>query len=170
MMFNDRDLGLLGTGALLAVVCLILPLPLVGNIVLGLSVLVGFILLALLRLGPDRVPLEVWLLRRIRYRRQTRRYTYQQPGDARRRAWRLGRPRPDSDSRQGVPKAAPVPPADSATFPPAARRHSVTLALDEVGVYPLVTVLLAVIGIYFLVWLAQGGAAEIAYWMGGLFP
>jgi hypothetical protein len=40
--------------------------------------------------------------------------------------------------------------------------------MEEVGVYPLVTVLLTVIGIYFLVWLAQGGAAEISLLIGGL--
>jgi len=67
-MFNDRDLGVLGAGALLAVLCLVLPLPFVGKVVLGLSVLVGFIVLALLRLGPDRIALEEWLIRRIRFR------------------------------------------------------------------------------------------------------
>jgi len=53
-MFNDRDLGILGGGALLAVLCLFLPLPFVGKMVIGFLVLVGFMALALLRLGPDR--------------------------------------------------------------------------------------------------------------------
>jgi len=61
-MFNDRDLGILGGGALLAVLCLFLPLPFVGKVVIGFLVLVGFMALALLRLGPDRVPPEVWLM------------------------------------------------------------------------------------------------------------
>jgi len=43
-----------------------------------------------------------------------------------------------------------------------------SFALDEIGIYPLVTVLLAVSGLYFLVWLAQGGAEEIARLIGGL--
>jgi hypothetical protein len=38
----------------------------------------------------------------------------------------------------------------------------VALALPQSRVYPLVTVLLAVLGVYFVAWLAQGGAAEIA--------
>jgi hypothetical protein len=38
----------------------------------------------------------------------------------------------------------------------------VALALPESGVYPLVTALLAVLGVYFVAWLAQGGAEEIA--------
>jgi hypothetical protein len=48
------------------------------------------------------------------------------------------------------------------------RYYPLTFALDEVGIYPLVTVLLAVLGIYFLTWLAQDGAAEIEHLIGGL--
>ncbi len=105
-MFNDRDLGILGAGALLAVVCLILPLPFVGKIVLGLFVLVGFIVLALLRLGPDRIPLEAWLLRRIRFRLQARRYTYQQPGYLHKRLWRSGKKRHSKNTQEPEPQAA----------------------------------------------------------------
>src|SRR3990170_644067 len=77
-MFNDRDLGILGAGALLAVLCLFLPLPFAGKVVIGFLVLVGFMALALLRFGPDRVPPEVWLARRFRYANQTRKYVNQQ--------------------------------------------------------------------------------------------
>ena len=77
-MFNDRDLGILGAGALLAVLCLFLPFSFVGKVVVGFLVLVGFMALALLRLGPDRVPPEVWLTRRFRYSMQTRQYVNQQ--------------------------------------------------------------------------------------------
>ena len=77
-MFNDRDLGILGAGALLAVLCLFLPLSFTGKVVIGFLVLVGFMALALLRLGPDRVPPEVWLMRRFRYSMQTRQYVNQQ--------------------------------------------------------------------------------------------
>ena len=45
---------------------------------IGFLVLVGFMALALLRLGPDRVPPEVWLTRRFRYSMQTRQYVNQQ--------------------------------------------------------------------------------------------
>ena len=50
-MFNDRDLGILGAGALLAVLCLFLPFSFVGKVVVGFLVLVGFMALALLRAG-----------------------------------------------------------------------------------------------------------------------
>jgi hypothetical protein len=166
MMFNDRDLGVLGAGALLAVLCLVLPLPFVGKVMLGLTVLVGFIMLALLRLGPDRIPLEEWLLRRIRFRLQARRYTYQQPGYSTRQRWRFRKARARAEITAQEPQAAHA--VDS---PGVALKDSfrpMALGLEEVGVYPLVTVLLAVIGIYFLVWLSQGGAAEISQLIGGL--
>ena len=38
-MFNDRDLGILGAGALLAVLCLFLPLSFTGKVVIGFLVL-----------------------------------------------------------------------------------------------------------------------------------
>lgn len=166
-MFNDRDLGVLGVGALLAVLCLILPLPFAGKVVLGLSILVGFVVLAFLRLGPDRIPLEEWLRRRIRFRLQARRYTYQQPGYSKKRPWRLRNKRRQQDA--GEPETQPAAPTRTPISPPVGSYYPVAFALDDVGIYPLVTVLLAVIGIYFLVWLAQGGAAEISRLIGGLF-
>jgi hypothetical protein len=165
-MFNDRDLGILGAGALLAVLCLILPLPFVGKVVLGLSVLVGFIVLALLRLGPDRIPLEEWLLRRIRFRLQARRYTFQQPGYSRKDRWRLGKQRSQAAVRE--PEKHASPPAQTPVSKPAEGYRPLSFALDEIGIYPLVTMLLAVIGVYFIVWLAHGGVEEIALLIGGL--
>ena len=75
-MFNDRDLAILGAGALLGVACLLLPLPLAVKAVLGTFVLAGAGCLALLRLGPDRIPFEAWLLRRLRFSLRPRRLTY----------------------------------------------------------------------------------------------
>ena len=166
-MFNDRDLGILGAGALLAVMCLILPLPFVGKIILGLSILVGFIVLALLRLGPDRIPLEEWLRRRIRFRLQARRYTFQQPGYSQKDHWRLRRQRSRATDQE--PNKCTPSSTQTQVSRPIESSRPLTFALDEIGIYPLVTVLLAVIGIYFLVWLAQGGAEEIALLIGGLF-
>jgi hypothetical protein len=77
-MFNNRDLYILGGGALLAVLCLFLPLSFVGKVVVAFLVLIGFMVFALLRLGPDRVPPEVWMMRRFRYAMQTRQYVNQQ--------------------------------------------------------------------------------------------
>jgi hypothetical protein len=44
-----------------------------------------------------------------------------------------------------------------------------TLAWEEVGIYRLVTVLLAVVGIYFIFWLYQGGSQQIGFWMRTMF-
>ncbi len=145
-MFNDRDLGILGAGALLAVLSLFLPLSFAGKVVVGFLVLVAFMALALLRLGADRVPLEVWLLRRFRYSMQTRQYVNQQA----------------ASRRQTPPPSRPAAPESAAPAPPAF--WPLDLAWREVGVYPLLTVWLAVVGIYFTHWLANGGAQDLAVW------
>jgi hypothetical protein len=145
-MFNDRDLGILGGGALLAVLCLFLPFSFVGKIVVGFLVLILFMVLALLRLGPDRVPPEIWLQRRIRYGMDVRKYVNQrEPSSV-----NMG------TAQQTIP-SSPVP-AAAAQFQP------LNLAWAEVGVYPLLTVFLAVVAIYFSVWLARGGADQLAIW------
>jgi len=143
-MFNNRDLYIIGGGALTAVLCLFLPLSFVGKVVIGFLVLVGFMVLALLRLGPDRVPPEIWMMRRFRYAMQTRRYVNQQ-----------------ATTRRGGEEngKAPFPgQAASSVIQP------IDLAWNEVGVYPLLTALLGVVGIYFSVWLANGGAEELSVW------
>lgn len=148
-MFNNRDLGILGFGTLLAVLCLFLPMSFTGKVVIGFLVLVAFMALALLRLGPDRVPPEVWLQRRVRYAWKTRQYVNQQTET--RRA-------DDTEASKSQHKEK-HPSFDVHTiFMP------VDFAWDEVGVYPLLTVLLAVVGIYFSVWLANGGAEELSIW------
>ena len=156
-MFNDRDLGILGTGAVLAILCLFLPLSFTGKVVIGFLVLVGFMALALLRLGPDRVPPEVWLMRRFRYSMQTRQYVNQQAASKKTEA--------DPSPRQKVERPStrreqPAPVFDSN----AVHTRPIDLAWNEVGIYPLLTVLLGVVGIYFAVWLANGGAQEISIW------
>ncbi len=151
-MFNDRDLGILGAGALLAVLCLFLPFSFAGKVVIGFLVLVGFMALALLRLGPDRVPPEVWLSRRFRYSMQTRQYVNQQTATR----------RTENESQSSKQKAER--PAASFNSQPVIR--PIDLAWDEVGVYPLLSILLGVIGVYFVVWLARGGAEELSIWFG----
>ncbi len=159
-MFNDRDLGILGAGALLAVLCLFLPISFVGKVVVGFLVLVGFMALALLRLGPDRVPPEVWLTRRFRYSMQTRQYVNQQTATHK------------TESVQESPKQKPERPTFEREHPaPSFNKQNtqtvmrpVDLAWEEVGVYPLLTALLGVVGVYFAVWLANGGAVELSLW------
>ena len=159
-MFNNRDLGILGTGALLAVLCLFLPLSFTGKVVIGFLLLVGFMALALLRLGPDRVPPEVWLMRRFRYSIQTRQYVNQQAASRKTE----GYPPPPKQKTQR-PTMEPERPAPSyQPQMPQATMRPIDLAWNEVGVYPLLTVLLGVVGIYFTVWLANGGAQELAFW------
>lgn len=147
-MFNDRDLGILGAGALLAVLCLFLPLSFTSKVVVGFLVLVGFMVLALLRLGPDRVPPEVWLVRRFRYSMQTRQYVNQQS------ASRRVENRPSKQS----PHPNPSPTFSASTLRP------LDLAWSEIGVYPLLTALLGVVGAYFVFWLSQGGSEQLAVW------
>ena len=162
-MFNDRDLGILGAGALLAVLCLFLPFSFAGKVVIGFLVLVGFMALALLRLGPDRVPPEVWLARRFRYAMQTRQYVNQQSASRKpESAPPSGRPQSESSSF-GQGQSAPSFSAHvSHEAQPAMR--PVDLAWNEVGVYPLLTAFLGVVGAYFTVWLANGGAQELSIW------
>ncbi|MDL1944591.1 hypothetical protein FBQ99_19860 [Chloroflexi bacterium CFX2] len=153
-MFNNRDIGILGAGALLAVLCLFLPLSFAGKVVIGFLVLVGFMALALLRLGPDRVPPEIWLTRRFRYAMQTRQYVNQQT--ATRRTESVYPPKHKSE-RPTFERNAPAFAAQTVI-------HPIDLAWNEVGVYPLLTALLGVVGVYFAVWLANGGAEELSIW------
>ena len=155
-MFNDRDLGILGAGALLAVLSLFLPLSFAGKVVVGFLVLVAFMALALLRLGPDRVPLEVWLMRRFRYSMQTRQYVNQQEASRRTQPTPTATP---SEKKSRAPKAE-----RPASIPSVPVLRPLDLAWNEIGVYPLLTAFLAVVGVYFAVWLAQGGAQELSIW------
>ena len=159
-MFNNRDLGILGTGALLAVLCLFLPLSFTGKVVIGFLVLIGFMALALLRLGPDRVPLEVWLTRRFRYTMQTRQYVNQQTATRKTESVQSSqkqKPERPVKERPTIEHSAP-------SFSTPSVVHPIDLAWNEVGVYPLLTALLGVVGVYFAVWLANGGAVELSFW------
>ena len=159
-MFNDRDLGILGAGALLAVLCLFLPLSFAGKVVIGFLVLIGFMALALLRLGPDRVPLEVWLTRRFRYSMQTRQYVNQQTATRKTESVQSSqkqKPERPVKERPTIEHSAP-------SFSAPSIVHPIDLAWNEVGVYPLLTALLGVVGVYFAVWLANGGAVELSFW------
>ena len=139
-MFNDRDLTIMGVGAIAAVICLLIPsLGLVLKGVIAFVVLILFMALALVRMGPDRVPMEVFLKRRIKFATQVRRYTYH--GD------------------HQLEKPAPVQTTRAAHFRP------IALQLDGSNIYWVVTIWLGVIGLYFVIWLQNGGAEEISFWL-----
>jgi hypothetical protein len=159
-MFNDRDLGILGAGALLAVLCLFLPLSFAGKVVIGFLVLIGFMALALLRLGPDRVPLEVWLTRRFRYSMQTRQYVNQQTATRKTESVQSSQ----KQKTERPAKERPTIEHSAPSFSTPSVIHPIDLAWNEVGVYPLLTALLGVVGVYFAVWLAHGGAVELSFW------
>ena len=143
-MFNDRDLGIIGAGALAAVLCLFMPFSFVGKVVVGFLVLLLFMVAALLRLGPDRVPLEVWLMRKARYAFGMRKYVNQQ------------KPSTLDTNQERQQTSRPAETAAAVSFRP------LELAWSEVGVYPLLTAFLAVVAVYFAVWLAHGGAQQIS--------
>ena len=152
-MFKDRDLFIIGLGALLAVFCLLLPFSFAVRVFAGFAVLIGFMVLALVRLGPDRVPAEEWLRRLLRYRLRARRYTYQRPG------YRPPRVLPQAEPKP-APKPQPAPAPAPARNVPAA--GPVGFAVEADRVYHLAGALLFVVAAYFLAWLVQGGAVQIA--------
>ncbi|MBC8334571.1 MAG: hypothetical protein ISR59_03940 [Anaerolineales bacterium] len=139
-MFNDRDLSIMGVGAIAAVICLLIPsLGLVAKGIIAFVILMIFMALALIRLGPDRVPMEVFLKRRIKFATQVRQHTYHGRRD----------------------RAIPT------THIPKTPSHfrPLSLQLDDSNIYWVVSIWLAVIGIYFVIWLQNGGAEEISFWI-----
>src|SRR6185369_12427059 len=137
-MFNDRDLGIIGAGALAAVLCLFMPFSFVGKVVVGFLVLLLFMVVALLRLGPDRVPLEVWLMRKTRFAFGMRKYVNQREPS-----------KLDKNQEHQTPR--PVENTAALNFRP------LDLAWNEVGIYPLVSIFLTVVAVYFAFWLSRGG-------------
>ncbi|MDO9130364.1 MAG: hypothetical protein Q7U34_10910 [Anaerolineales bacterium] len=159
-MFKDRDIAILGAGALLAVLtALILPFSLAWKVIPSFLILFSFMLLALLRLGPDRVTLEEWIKRRIQFRLRARRYVYQQP-KASPPAVASMLPEPPTPLGELQQSRSPHRPASPS--PVGAKQKHLSLAFDEVGIYPLLTVFLAVVGVWFAIWVAQGGGVELS--------
>jgi hypothetical protein len=162
-MFNDRDLIILGAGAFLAVLCLLLPLPFAGKIIFGFIVLVAFMALALIRMGPDRVTLEEWMRRRIRFSRRARRFTYHTAPPPQAPVSVV----PVAQVQQTIKPSIPITP-EPVQYP---KLYPLPVSFDlgKYSVYPLMTVFLIVVGIYFVVWLAQGGQQELAQLLEGLW-
>ena len=143
-MFRDRDLLVLAAGAVAGVLTLFLPFSLVVRAMIAGAVFVFFMVIALVRIGPDRVPVEQFLKRRFRYARAIRRYVYQRQAPA---------------AVEAPQETAPAPPPPPAPVP----ARPVVFAVDEVGVEPLLTAGLVVLTAYLTYWLvALGGGHEMA--------
>jgi hypothetical protein len=150
-MFNDRDLTILGAGAVGAVLCLMLPWSFSVKVVAAVAILVLAMTLAFTRMGADRLTLEQYLKRQLAFRFQPRKYSYFQ------------REKFPPTNSSAPTRAAVKPPAHGPSFAP------LSLNLDDKGLYWLMSVWLFVIGAYVLYW-AQflGGLEQAAFWVSPL--
>ena len=155
MLFKDRDLAVIGAGAVLTILCLMLPFSFAGKVFAGVIVLGLSLVGALARFGLDRVNLEVWLMRVWRRRRRPTRFTFQRPGYKAPTAADSAAPPEPEPSPKPVPQMPPpARTAQAAVFP-------IRFSVESDGLYHLASVFLVVVAVYFLAWLAQGGAAAI---------
>ncbi|HUH98275.1 MAG TPA: hypothetical protein VLZ89_12995 [Anaerolineales bacterium] len=137
-MFNDRDLYILGGGGFLALLTLVPSWPFWLKVTLALAIMALALIVALIRVGPDRRTLEQQLYYFLKYRTQPRNYSF----------WGRGPLRPARGDGSGVGETSAAP--------------TLSLAWDDLNIYFLMTVWLAVIGIYFTVWLNGHGDLQIA--------
>lgn len=140
-MFNDRDLGILGVGALGAILCLMLPWSFGAKVTVAVLILVIFMALAFVRLGGDRLTLEQHLKRQLLFAFQPRRYSY------------FPKAAKSNAARPSVESARPA-------------MNPIAFKLDDTGLYWLMTVWLVVIGAYVLYWAYfLDGAKDAAFWI-----
>jgi hypothetical protein len=146
-MFNDRDLGILGAGALGAILCLRLPWSFGAKVTVAILILVIFMALALVRLGGDRLNLEQYLKRQLVFAFQPRRYSYF-PKAAKSN---VSSAKPSAESTR--PMISPI-----------------AFKLDDTGLYWLMTVWLVVIGAHVVYWAYfLGGTKDAAFWVEKIF-
>ena len=142
-MFNDRDLGILGAGALGAILCLMLPWSFGAKVTVAVLILVIGMVLAFVRLGADRLTLEQYLKRQLMFASQPRRYSY----------FPKAVKSNDSSAKRRVESVRP-------------EIRPIAFRLNDSGVYWLMTVWLVVIGMYVLYWAYfLGGAKDAAFWI-----
>ena len=143
-MFNDRDLSILGGGAVAAILCLMLPWTFAVKVAVAVVILVTAMALAFARMGADRLTLEQYLKRQLIFRFQPRKYSYFQKEKA-----------PTRD----LPAVAQQSAVRSSFGP-------LTLDFNEKGLYWLMTVWLIVISVYVLYWAHfLGGLDQAAFWI-----
>jgi len=142
-MFNDRDLGVLGGGALIAILCLMFPWPFAVKIAVAVLILVTAMALAFARFGADRLTLEQHLKRQLVFRFQPRRYSY----------FRKGQPVKSSPLSAQTTVHRPV-------------IGPISFKLDQTGLYWLMSAWLAVIGAYVVYWAQYlDGLEHAAFWL-----
>ena len=143
-MFNDRDLSILGGGAVAAILCLMLPWTFAVKVAVAVVILVTAMALAFARMGADRLTLEQYLKRQLIFRFQPRKYSYFQKEKA--------------PAREVMAVAQQS--AVRSSFGP------LTLDFNEKGLYWLMTVWLIVVSAYVLYWAHfLGGLDQAAFWI-----
>ena len=144
-MFNDRDLSILGVGAVAAILCLMLPWTFAVKVAVAVVILVVAMALAFARMGADRLTLEQYLKRQLVFGFQPRKYSYFQK---------------EKIPARGVPTVMPRQSAVRPSLGP------LTLDFTEKGLYWLMTMWLIVIGVYVLYWAHfLGGLDQAAFWI-----
>ena len=144
-MFNDRDLSILGAGAVAAILCLMLPWTFAVKVAVAVVILVIAMALAFARMGADRLTLEQYLKRQLVFRFQPRKYSYFQK---------------EKVPARGASAVMQRQPAVRPSFGP------LTLDFTEKGLYWLMTLWLIVIGAYILYWAHfLGGLDQAAFWI-----
>ena len=144
-MFNDRDLSILGAGAVGAILCLMLPWTFALKVAIAVVILITAMALAFVRMGADRLTLEQYLKRQLVFRYQPRKYSYFQK---------------EKNPARSAPAISRQQHAVRPSFGP------LTLDFAEKGLYWLMTVWLIVIGAYVLYWAHfLGGLDQAAFWI-----
>jgi hypothetical protein len=145
-MQDNRQLYILGAGGLFAILCLLPSWDFTVKIIISTVTLAVAMALAFVKYGQDRIPLEEYLWRQLRYRFGTWRYSYRGSGE-----------------KYKVSPVAVTSPAPSTSMFP------VVVDWDGANIYFLLTVWLAVVGAYFSAWLYMGGSVELANWLTGKY-
>jgi hypothetical protein len=145
-MFNDRDLSILGVGAVAAILCLMLPWAFALKVAIAVVILVTAMGLAFARMGADRLTLEQYLKRQLIFRFQPRKYSY--------------------FPKEKVPAKAMPAAVMQRQAPVRSSFRPLSLDFTDKGLYWLMTVWLIVISAYVLYWAHfLGGLDQAAFWI-----
>lgn len=157
-----REPAIFGAGVLLGFLMLALPTPLPQRLGLGFFTFCLALVAALLRVGADGVPIEVYLARRVRFALTGRRFVYfvRRPAPP-----APDRPRPEPET----PEPEPVRSADRDAEPaPAGGR--LRLARPDEYRWDLALAVIGLMAFWVYLWgIAGGGAREVSGLLERLF-